>query len=97
MIRELTLQKIPMSDDVGVLAAEAGARYDDPNDPSLKLILLHAHLALHRFTTHASNYVEEEAWTDSLKALLVAIMDSASRAKASTYVPAYYIVRPLKD
>lgn len=50
-----------MSDDVGVLAAEAGARYDDPNDPSLKLILLHAHLALHRFTTHASNYVEEEA------------------------------------
>lgn len=50
-----------MSDDVGVLAAEAGARYDDPNDPSLKLILLHAHFALHRFTKHASNYVEEEA------------------------------------
>ncbi len=77
---------MPSSDDAVGLAVGHGALYDDPNDPPLKLILIHSHLALHRFTELARRYVEEDAWKDSLRVLLAAIMDTASRAKTATYV-----------
>jgi len=75
--------KKPTSEDVGGFVLDRSDQYDDPNDPSLKLILIHTHLALHRFTKHVRLLVEEDPWKDTSRELLQAIMDSHSRTKAS--------------
>ncbi len=81
----------PVADDAARVAIIDFNRYTNATDPSLSIIMLHAHVVFHHFCQLNTQFVEEVEWTDPVKDLIAAINDKESGSTVSgSRLPLYF-------